>query len=101
MTDTRKKLNIALDHARRAVELDTQGDDMNGAIAAYSQSTSLLSRVIEDMRRETQQSGDGARKPDDLAKLVKIHDSYRDRMMILSSVTGIPLPQGESRPSRL
>ncbi|PPQ84384.1 hypothetical protein CVT25_013045 [Psilocybe cyanescens] len=92
MDRTRRTLNIALDHARRAVELDEKNEDIAEVIETYGHSVSLLLCIIESIRREQVQSGDRSYRAEDVMRLLAIHDSYRNRMAVLSEFYGIPLP---------
>lgn len=85
---------IALAQARRAVELDTIGEDSQGAIDAYKRSTTLIMGAITMMQDEEKMPN--AVKNMEMAKerrkLVEIHDKYLARMETLCEVLGLPLP---------
>lgn len=67
---------------------------MTAAIIAYGQSVAILNSVIEELRRELNDAPQErqAQMQHDVVKVVEIHNSYRDRMVLLSEATGIPLP---------
>jgi hypothetical protein len=87
-------LLIALAQARRAVELDTIGEDSQGAIDAYKRSTTLIMGAITMMQNEEKMHNAVKTKAMamELRKLVEIHDKYLARMEILCEVLGLPLP---------
>ncbi|PPQ96408.1 hypothetical protein CVT26_005010 [Gymnopilus dilepis] len=97
---TRDQLSVALEHARRAVNIDKEGIDMTAAIIAYGQSVAILSSVIEELRKELSEAPQEKRiqMEQDVIKVVEIHNSYRDRMFLLSEATGIPIPSSVRRP---
>ncbi|EJD55173.1 hypothetical protein AURDEDRAFT_78123 [Auricularia subglabra TFB-10046 SS5] len=97
---SRKALTHALELAQVAVRLDAQNDDPGGAIYAYARSVSLLNHVMnsvmrgddENLRRRSgrRRSSVSARQ-DEINRLRAIHDTYADRMRILSEIYNIPL----------
>ncbi|KIL70632.1 hypothetical protein M378DRAFT_475659 [Amanita muscaria Koide BX008] len=90
---SRSALTRALELARHAVHLDTTNDNPAAAVEAYAQSVSLLSQVMERVRR----GEDGAKRTrspeaqeEEVRRLQNIHDTYADRMNILSIIYSIP-----------
>ncbi|KAH8120260.1 hypothetical protein DFH11DRAFT_1739440 [Phellopilus nigrolimitatus] len=106
---SRRALTRALELAREAVKLDSTNDDPHGAIQAYGQSVALLNEVMERVMRG-EDSGDHRRKngrrrsivaqEEEVRRLKSIHDTYADRMNILSLIYSIPTstqpPQSQS-----
>ncbi|KAI0932403.1 hypothetical protein AcW2_001045 [Taiwanofungus camphoratus] len=99
---SRRALTRALELAREAVKLDSTNDDPYGAVVAYSQSVALLSEVMERVMRgedstESRRRQNGRRRSvvaqeEEVRRLKSIHDTYADRMNILSLIYSIPLP---------
>ncbi|KAI0757168.1 hypothetical protein C8Q80DRAFT_1090537 [Daedaleopsis nitida] len=99
---SRRALTKALELAREAVRLDSTNDDPYGAVMAYAKSVALLSEVMERVMRgedstETSRRRNGRRRSvvaqeEEVRRLKSIHDTYADRMNILSVVYDIPLP---------
>ncbi|TBU35076.1 hypothetical protein BD311DRAFT_202232 [Dichomitus squalens] len=99
---SRRALTKALELAREAVKLDSTNDDPYGAVMAYAKSVALLSEVMERVMRgedstETSRRRNGRRRSvvaqeEEVRRLKSIHDTYADRMNILSVVYDIPLP---------
>ncbi|KZT74784.1 hypothetical protein DAEQUDRAFT_700825 [Daedalea quercina L-15889] len=99
---SRRALTKALELAREAVRLDSSNDDPYAAVVAYGQSVALLSQVMERVMRG-EDSTESHRKQgrrrsvvaqeEEVRRLKSIHDTYADRMNILSSIYSIPLPQ--------
>ncbi|KAI0785992.1 hypothetical protein C8Q75DRAFT_721701 [Abortiporus biennis] len=99
---SRSALTKALELARHAVQLDSTNNDPYGAVQAYGKSVALLSEVMERvMRGEDSTEGkkrNGRRRSvvaqeEEVRRLKSIHDTYADRMNILSLIYSIPLPQ--------
>ncbi|KZT06803.1 uncharacterized protein LAESUDRAFT_812489 [Laetiporus sulphureus 93-53] len=98
----RRALTKALELAREAVRLDSTNDDPYGAVVAYGQSVALLSEVMERVMRgedstESHRKQNGRRRSvvaqeEEVKRLKSIHDTYADRMNILSLIYSIPLP---------
>ncbi|KAI5123601.1 hypothetical protein M0805_003417 [Coniferiporia weirii] len=96
---SRRTLTRALELAREAVRLDSTNDDPHGAIQAYGQSVALLNEVMERVMRG-EDNGDHRRRngrrrsivaqEDEVRRLKSIHDTYADRMNILSLIYSIP-----------
>ncbi|CDO72393.1 hypothetical protein BN946_scf184977.g92 [Trametes cinnabarina] len=97
---SRKALTRALELAREAVKLDSTNDDPYGAVMAYARSVALLSEVMERVMRgedSTDRRRNGRRRSvvaqeEEVRRLKSIHDTYAERMNILSMVYEIPLP---------
>ncbi|RPD63115.1 hypothetical protein L226DRAFT_451220 [Lentinus tigrinus ALCF2SS1-7] len=99
---SRRALTKALELAREAVRLDSTNDDPHGAVMAYAKSVALLSEVMERVMRgedstESSRRRNGRRRSvvaqeEEVRRLKSIHDTYADRMNILSVVYDIPLP---------
>ncbi|PCH33485.1 hypothetical protein WOLCODRAFT_160098 [Wolfiporia cocos MD-104 SS10] len=97
---SRRALTKALELAREAVRLDSTNDDPYGAVVAYGQSVALLSEVMERVMRgedSTESHRRGRRRSvvaqeEEVRRLKSIHDTYADRMNILSLIYSIPLP---------
>ncbi|KAH9857940.1 hypothetical protein C2E23DRAFT_855867 [Lenzites betulinus] len=98
---SRKALTRALALAREAVKLDSTNDDPYGAVMAYARSVALLSEVMErvmrgedstDARRRNGRRRSVVAQEEEVQRLKSIHDTYFDRMNILSVVYDIPLP---------
>ncbi|KAI1797720.1 hypothetical protein LXA43DRAFT_877260 [Ganoderma leucocontextum] len=98
---SRRALTKALELAREAVKLDSTNDDPYGAVMAYAKSVALLSEVMERVMRGEDSTesrrGKGRRRSvvaqeEEVRRLKSIHDTYADRMNILSVVYDIPLP---------
>lgn len=114
---SRRALTRALELAREAVQLDATNDDPHAAVIAYGRSVALLSEVMERVRRG-EDTSDGRRKngrrrsvvaqEEEVRRLKSIvcdtrntpeassydrpfqHDTYADRMNILSLIYSIP-----------
>ncbi|KAF9229516.1 hypothetical protein BS17DRAFT_799038 [Gyrodon lividus] len=96
---SRRALTRALELAREAVQLDATNDDPHAAVIAYGRSVALLSEVMERVRRG-EDSSEGRRKngrrrsvvaqEEEVRRLQSIHDTYADRMNILSLIYSIP-----------
>ncbi|KAL1934869.1 hypothetical protein VTP01DRAFT_7051 [Rhizomucor pusillus] len=67
-------LRTALQKAKLAVECDT-ANDVDGAVAFYTEAVSLLDRVISTVE-----------KPSDRKRLQEIHDSYSERIRLISTI---------------
>ncbi|TFY82696.1 hypothetical protein EWM64_g1322 [Hericium alpestre] len=97
---SRRALTKALELAREAVKLDSTNDDPYGAVIAYGKSVALLSKVMERVMRgedstETHRKRGGRRRSvvaqeEEVKRLKAIHDTYADRMNILSLIYSIP-----------
>ncbi|KAG1715643.1 hypothetical protein ID866_1525 [Astraeus odoratus] len=96
---SRRALTRALELAREAVQLDATNDDPHAAVIAYGRSVALLSEVMERVRRG-EDSTDGRKRSgrrrsvvaqeEEVKRLKSIHDTYADRMNILSLIYSIP-----------
>ncbi|KAF8559277.1 hypothetical protein OG21DRAFT_1503178 [Imleria badia] len=96
---SRRALTRALELAREAVQLDATNDDPHAAVIAYGRSVALLSEVMERVRRG-EDTSDGRKKngrrrsvvaqEEEVRRLKSIHDTYADRMNILSLIYSIP-----------
>lgn len=96
---SRRALTRALELAREAVQLDATNDDPHAAVIAYGRSVALLSEVMERVRRG-EDSTEGRRRngrrrsvvaqEEEVRRLKSIHDTYADRMNILSLIYSIP-----------
>ncbi|KAF8633922.1 hypothetical protein AX15_001107 [Amanita polypyramis BW_CC] len=90
---SRSALTRALELARQAVHLDSTNDNPTAAVEAYAQSVALLSQVMERVKRG-EDGGKRVRSPEaqeeEVRRLQNIHDTYADRMNILSIIYGIP-----------
>ncbi|KAI9572781.1 hypothetical protein HD554DRAFT_2202639 [Boletus coccyginus] len=96
---SRRALTRALELAREAVQLDATNDDPHAAVIAYGRSVALLSEVMERVRRG-EDTTDGRRnngrrrsvvaQEEEVRRLKSIHDTYADRMNILSLIYSIP-----------
>ncbi|GBE78186.1 hypothetical protein SCP_0110690 [Sparassis crispa] len=99
---SRRALTKALELAREAVRLDSTNDDPHAAVVAYGQSVALLSEVMARVMRgedgaDGQKRQNGRRRSvvaqeEEVRRLKSIHDTYADRMNILSLIYSIPLP---------
>ncbi|KDQ63840.1 hypothetical protein JAAARDRAFT_29888 [Jaapia argillacea MUCL 33604] len=99
---SRRALTRALELAREAVKLDSTNDDPHGAIIAYGKSVALLNEVMERVMRgedstESHRRRNGRRRSvvaqeEEVRRLKSIHDTYADRMNILSLIYSIPPP---------
>ncbi|KAF8649886.1 hypothetical protein AX16_005647 [Volvariella volvacea WC 439] len=96
---SRRALTRALELAREAVQLDSMNDNPEAAVQAYGRSVALLSEVMERVRRG-EDSTDGHRRrrrrslaaqEEEVRRLQTIHDTYADRMNILSIIYSIPI----------
>ncbi|KAF8807594.1 hypothetical protein BYT27DRAFT_7165470 [Phlegmacium glaucopus] len=95
---SRRALTRALELAREAVQLDSTNDNPVAAVNAYAQSVALLSEVMERVRngedsteshRRRQRRSISAQEKE-VKRLQNIHDTYADRMNILSIIYSIP-----------
>jgi hypothetical protein len=112
---SRRALTRALELAREAVQLDTMNNNPEAAVKAYGRSVALLSEVMERVRRG-EESTESRRKrrrrsvaaqEEEIRRLQNIvrvlqffkdqidlhalqHDTYADRMNILSIIYSIP-----------
>ncbi|KAI6005194.1 hypothetical protein F5J12DRAFT_769592 [Pisolithus orientalis] len=96
---SRRALTRALELAREAVQLDATNHDPHAAVIAYGRSVALLSEVMERVRRG-EDSTDSRRRSgrrrsvvaqeEEVKRLKSIHDTYADRMNILSLIYSIP-----------
>ncbi|KAI0274903.1 hypothetical protein BC834DRAFT_850194 [Gloeopeniophorella convolvens] len=99
---SRRALTKALELAREAVKLDSTNDDPYGAVLAYGKSVALLSKVMERVMRGEDSTESSRRKggrrrsvvaqEEEVRRLKAIHDTYADRMNILSLIYSIPPP---------
>ncbi|KAF5355708.1 hypothetical protein D9756_003942 [Leucocoprinus leucothites] len=95
---SRRALTRALELAREAVQLDSTNEDPEAAVQAYAQSVALLSEVMERVRRgeDSTETRRGRRRrsvaaqEEEVRRLQNIHDTYADRMNILSIIYSIP-----------
>lgn len=96
---SRRALTRALELAREAVQLDSTNDDPHAAVMAYGRSVALLSEVMERVRRgedSTERPRRNGRRrsvvaqEEEVRRLKSIHDTYADRMNILSLIYSIP-----------
>ncbi|KAG7450309.1 uncharacterized protein BT62DRAFT_503808 [Guyanagaster necrorhizus] len=96
---SRRALTRALELAREAVQLDSNSNNPQGAVMAYGRSVALLSEVMDRVRRGEDTTEprrrNGRRRSsvaqeEEVRRLQKIHDTYADRMNILSVVYSIP-----------
>ncbi|TFK30635.1 hypothetical protein FA15DRAFT_629864 [Coprinopsis marcescibilis] len=95
---SQRALTRALELAREAVQLDSTSDNPEAAVKAYAQSVALLSEVMERVRRGDDSTTDRRRRrrrsvaaqEDEIRRLQNIHDTYADRMNILSIIYSIP-----------
>ncbi|KAL1762477.1 hypothetical protein FB107DRAFT_253680 [Schizophyllum commune] len=96
---SRRALTRALELAREAVELDSSNVDPEAAVMAYGRSVALLSEVMERVRRGEDSTDprrrNGRRRSvvaqeEEIRRLQQIHDTYADRMNILSLIYSIP-----------
>ncbi|CAE7161595.1 unnamed protein product [Rhizoctonia solani] len=107
---SRRALTAALELAQEAVRIDSAGEEPLAAIAAYGKSVTLLKEVMDRVMRgegaERRRAGvrrrsDAARE-DEVRRLKSIHDTYADRMQILSLIyqmdSGQQLPPSPDHP---
>ncbi|KAH9486739.1 hypothetical protein JR316_0000804 [Psilocybe cubensis] len=96
---SRRALTRALELAREAVQLDSTNDNPEAAVAAYARSVALLSEVMERVRNGEDSTSDSHRRrrrrsvaaqEEEVRRLQNIHDTYADRMNILSIIYSIP-----------
>ncbi len=95
---SRRALTRALQLARDAVQLDSANEDPQAAVQAYARSVTLLNEVMERVRRgedstESRRSHrrrSVAAQEEEVRRLQNIHDTYADRMNILSIIYSIP-----------
>ncbi|KAJ7042508.1 hypothetical protein C8F04DRAFT_1076174 [Mycena alexandri] len=96
---SRRALTRALELAREAVQLDSTNEEPQAAVIAYGRSVALLSEVMERVRRgedstETRRRNGRPRsavaQEEEVRRLQNIHDTYADRMNILSIIYDIP-----------
>ncbi|KAG9073955.1 hypothetical protein FS749_014532, partial [Ceratobasidium sp. UAMH 11750] len=91
---SRRALTAALELAQEAVRIDSSGTEPLAAIAAYGKSVALLNEVMErvmrgegaDRRRSGVRRRSDAAREDEVRRLKSIHDTYADRMQILSLI---------------
>ncbi|KAI9511747.1 hypothetical protein F5148DRAFT_974630 [Russula earlei] len=99
---SRRALTKALELAREAVKLDATNDDPYGAVVAYGKSVALLSKVMErvingedsndSVRRKSGRRRSVVAQEEEVRRLKAIHDTYAERMNILSLIYSIPPP---------
>ncbi|KAI9462309.1 hypothetical protein BJY52DRAFT_1256249 [Lactarius psammicola] len=99
---SRRALTKALELAREAVKLDSTNDDPYGAVVAYGKSVALLSKVMErvmsgedsteSIRRRGGRRRSVVAQEEEVRRLKAIHDTYADRMNILSLIYSITPP---------
>ncbi|ESK98404.1 hypothetical protein Moror_154 [Moniliophthora roreri MCA 2997] len=91
---SRRALTRALELARQAVQLDSTNDNPELAVQAYGKSVALLSEVMERVRRGEDSTEIGGRRRNGRRRSVvaqeEEHDTYADRMNILSIIYSIP-----------
>lgn len=98
---SRKTLTRALELAKEAVALDGTDIDPHGAVLAYGKSVALLSEVMERVRKGEDTTSESSRRApgrrrsvvaqeEEIRRLKAIHDTYADRMNILSLIYSIP-----------
>ncbi|KAF7319970.1 hypothetical protein MKEN_00780900 [Mycena kentingensis (nom. inval.)] len=95
---SRRALTRALELAREAVQLDSTNEEPEAAVIAYARSVALLSEVMERVRRgedstERRRNGrprSAVAQEEEVRRLQNIHDTYADRMNILSIIYNIP-----------
>ncbi|KAF8078410.1 hypothetical protein FPV67DRAFT_1615832 [Lyophyllum atratum] len=96
---SRRALTRALELAREAVQLDSLNDNPEAAVEAYGRSVALLSEVMERVRRGEDSTESSHRRrrrrsvaaqEEEVRRLQNIHDTYADRMNILSIIYSIP-----------
>ncbi|KAG6845945.1 hypothetical protein H0H87_010993 [Tephrocybe sp. NHM501043] len=96
---SRRALTRALELAREAVQLDSMNDNPEAAVQAYGRSVALLSEVMERVRRGEDSTESSHRRrrrrsvaaqEEEIRRLQNIHDTYADRMNILSIIYSIP-----------
>ncbi|KAG8685532.1 hypothetical protein FRC09_014687, partial [Ceratobasidium sp. 395] len=91
---SRRALTAALELAQEAVRIDSSGTEPLAAIAAYGKSVALLNEVMErvmrgegaDRRKSGVRRRSDAAREDEVRRLKSIHDTYADRMQILSLI---------------
>ncbi|KAJ7130096.1 hypothetical protein C8R43DRAFT_896217 [Mycena crocata] len=98
---SRRALTRALELAREAVQLDSTNEEPQAAVMAYGRSVALLSEVMERVRRGEDSTDPSSRRrngrprsavaqEEEVRRLQNIHDTYADRMNILSIIYNIP-----------
>ncbi|KAJ7655080.1 hypothetical protein DFH06DRAFT_489967 [Mycena polygramma] len=95
---SRRALTRALELAREAVQLDSTNEEPQAAVMAYGRSVALLSEVMERVRRGEDSTESRRRnrprsavaQEEEVRRLQNIHDTYADRMNILSLIYSIP-----------
>ncbi|TFK76901.1 hypothetical protein BDN72DRAFT_890695 [Pluteus cervinus] len=95
---SRRALTRALELAREAVQLDSLNNNPEAAVQAYGRSVALLSEVMERVRRGEDSTESHRRRrrrsiaaqEEEIRRLQTIHDTYADRMNILSLIYSIP-----------
>ncbi|KAJ7169618.1 hypothetical protein C8R46DRAFT_203479 [Mycena filopes] len=96
---SRRALTRALELAREAVQLDSTNEEPHAAVMAYGRSVALLSEVMERVRRGEDSTESRRRngrprsamaQEEEVRRLQNIHDTYADRMNILSIIYDIP-----------
>ncbi|KZT44574.1 hypothetical protein SISSUDRAFT_30803 [Sistotremastrum suecicum HHB10207 ss-3] len=98
---SRRALTEALRLAQEAVYLDAQNNDPQAAFDAYAKSVDLLNEVIErvvssdrdpDHRRRPGRRRSDSAKEDEVRRLKSIHETYAERMRILTEMYDIHRP---------
>ncbi|KAJ3511039.1 hypothetical protein NLJ89_g4331 [Agrocybe chaxingu] len=87
-----KDLNTALRWAKEAVRIDKRGEDYGAAMDAYAKCVSLLGNVVEVLECERSAGRLSKARDNELYKLARMHDVYRDRMLVLSITFGFEMP---------
>lgn len=95
---SRRALTRALQLAREAVLLDSTNEDPEAAVQAYARSVALLNEVMDRVQRgedstesrRTHRRRSVAAQEEEVRRLQSIHDTYADRMNILSIIYSIP-----------
>ncbi|KAJ7630681.1 hypothetical protein FB45DRAFT_1027877 [Roridomyces roridus] len=91
---SRRALTRALELAREAVQLDSTNEEPEAAVMAYGRSVALLSEVMERVRRGEDSTDPSSRRrngrPRSAVAQEEEHDTYADRMNILSIIYNIP-----------
>ena len=95
---SRRALTRALQLAREAVLLDSTNQDPQAAVQAYARSVALLNEVMDRVQRgedstesrRTHRRRSVAAQEEEVRRLQSIHDTYADRMNILSIIYSIP-----------
>ncbi|KAJ7756049.1 hypothetical protein DFH07DRAFT_482765 [Mycena maculata] len=98
---SRRTLTRALELAREAVQLDSTNEEPQAVVMAYGRSVALLSEVMERVRRGEDSTDPSSPRhkgrprsavaqEEEVRRLQNIHDTYVDRMNILSAIYNIP-----------